>query len=39
MLEEVLASPGARTLVHYLVAPHTRLAVVIPGLASLRAVA
>src|SRR5262245_38747055 len=35
MLEEVLASPGARTLVHYLVAPETRLAVVIPGLASL----
>jgi hypothetical protein len=35
MLEEVLASPGTRTLVHYLVAPETHFAVVIPGLASL----
>jgi hypothetical protein len=35
VLEEVLAGPGTRTLVHYLVAPETRLAVVIPGLASL----
>ena len=35
MLEEVLASPGTRTLVHYLIAPETRLAVVIPGVASL----
>ena len=35
MLEEVLAGPGTRALVHYLVAPETRLAVVIPGLASL----
>ncbi len=35
MLEELLASPGTRTLVHYLVAPETSLAVVIPGIASL----
>jgi len=35
MLEEVLASPGTRTLVSYLIAPETRLAVVIPGVASL----
>lgn len=35
MLEEMLASPGARTLVHYLVAPETRLAVIVPGLISL----
>jgi hypothetical protein len=35
MLEEVLANPGTRALVHYLGAPETRLAVVIPGLASL----
>src|SRR5512147_2320301 len=35
MLEELLAGPGTRTLVHYLVAPETRLAVVIPGVASL----
>lgn len=35
MLEELLANPGTRTLVHYLVAPETRLAVVIPGVASL----
>jgi len=35
MLEDLLASPGTRTLVHYLVAPETRLAVVIPGVASL----
>jgi hypothetical protein len=35
MLEELLASPSTRTVVHYLVAPETRLAVVIPGLASL----
>ncbi len=35
MLEELLASPATRTLVHYLVAPETRLAVLIPGVASL----
>jgi hypothetical protein len=35
MLEELLASPATRTLVHYLVAPETRLAVLIPGVVSL----
>lgn len=35
MLEEFLAGPAIRTLVQYLVAPETWLAVVIPGLASL----
>jgi hypothetical protein len=35
MLEELLAGPGARTLVHWLALPETRLAVVIPGLLSL----
>ena len=35
MLEELLASPGARALVQYLVAPETRLAVLVPGVISL----
>ena len=35
MLEELLAGPGARTLVHWLALPETRLAVVAPGLLSL----
>lgn len=35
MLEELFAGPGARTLVHWLALPETRLAVVIPGLVSL----
>jgi hypothetical protein len=35
VLEELLAGPGIRSLVQYLVAPETRLAVLIPGVISL----
>ena len=35
MLEHLLASPAARTLVQYLITPETRLAVIVPGIASL----
>jgi hypothetical protein len=35
VLEELLAGPGTRTLAVYLVAPETRLAVLIPGVISL----
>ena len=35
MLEHLFASPAARTLVQYLITPETRLAVIVPGIASL----
>lgn len=35
MLEDLLASPSAHALVHYLFLPETRLAVIVPGLLSL----